>query len=466
MFFTRRTYRSHVVAHAAVGIALLLATAATASASSRFDGPYVATYVPSGYECTTYTVPDQPTCQYGYGGTWLGGGGTCDYTLGCYSGWMGANDGCDCYSTGELCPDSDCSGGSSGSGQCEVCWTTSAYYSGPARGDVLHFESGAAAGVGTMVQELAFGGGTKIHAAICSSSYSGKCTQIWENTVTETTDSIFSQFNSCGDMDDFSSYDVQYLWPGVRWASAGSTPYGQVTYFRTLDSSLVDNYSDNSYSHCGPGYSCPGDYYYQIGGFTRYHEYSTCSEAVSDAMDLGAAEATGAVSISSSTVQTILNNAHSEIYSLCRDKIDGSGAWWCWSQGGREGICNDIADRVLNMFMDDPARNKSTPIARAVTGVTAPEEQYCYMAGLCSPQTTTAWLDRDDPSGSGDYEGYTQHGSPCPSGTHYVSTNIACVSGSCSDDPLTYYSTGGIACVNSSSNYCGDWKVQFVCGAD
>lgn len=462
MFCTRRTYPSHVLAPILAGIALVLMTAPSASASSRFDGPYVASYVPSQYTCNDIQVYDQSTCEYGYGGTWLGGGGSCDYTMGCYSGWMGAGDGCDCESDGTQCADSDCTGGTGGT--CEVCYTTSAYYSGPERGDVLHFEAGAAAGVGTMVQEMAFGAGTKIHVAVCSSSYNnGECHQIWENTSTETVDSVFGGFGGCSDIKAWSSYDLQYLWPGIRWAAAGSTPYGQVTYFHTLDQTLIDNWSDNSYSHCGPGYSCPGDYYYQIAGFTRYHEYSTCSESVSDAMGLGPAEATGAINIDTTTVQGILDNAHSEIYSLCRDKIDGQGAWWCWSQGGHSGICNDIADRALNMFMDDPDRNKGTPIARPVTGVTAPEQQFCYMAGICSPQQTTGWLDRDDPSGSGDYEGYTQHGSPCPSGTSYVSTNIACVSGSCSDDTLTYYSSGGIACVNSSTNSCGDWKVQFVC---
>jgi len=32
----------------------------------------------------------------------------CAYTLGCNAGWMGAGDGCDCYSDGTKCADSDC----------------------------------------------------------------------------------------------------------------------------------------------------------------------------------------------------------------------------------------------------------------------------------------------------------------------------------------------------------------------
>merc|ERR1711998_545734 len=32
----------------------------------------------------------------------------CDYTLGCPSYYMGAHDGCDCESDGQLCPDPDC----------------------------------------------------------------------------------------------------------------------------------------------------------------------------------------------------------------------------------------------------------------------------------------------------------------------------------------------------------------------
>lgn len=33
---------------------------------------------------------------------------SCQYTMGCYAGWMGVGDGCDCNSDGTLCPDSDC----------------------------------------------------------------------------------------------------------------------------------------------------------------------------------------------------------------------------------------------------------------------------------------------------------------------------------------------------------------------
>jgi hypothetical protein len=101
-------------------------------------------------------------------------------------------------------------------------------------------------------------------------------------------------------------------------------------------------------------------------------------------MELDASEGDGQVSMSKTEVQSILNNAHSAIYSICRDEIDGRGAWWCWSQGGRDGICKDIADRALNAFMDESWRNKGSPVARAVSGITAPSLQYCYMAGACT----------------------------------------------------------------------------------
>ncbi|OGQ82823.1 MAG: hypothetical protein A2289_01480 [Deltaproteobacteria bacterium RIFOXYA12_FULL_58_15] len=80
----------------------------------------------------------------------------------------------------------------------------------------------------------------------------------------------------------------------------------------------------------------------------------------------------------------------------------------------------------------------------------------------------TAWFDRDNPSGAGDYEGYQSVSpSPCQPGYSYFQTQRACVSGTCSNDIIHTYSTGGIYCLQAENSYgCGDWKVQFVCVAN
>jgi len=311
---------------------------ARADAAGRFTGPFTAGKVGQTYQCSN-TVYPADVCPY-VGGTFN-------------------------YSTG----------------YCEQCYYTQPYYSGPVRGDVMHFEAGAAAGVATLIQQLAFGSAAlKTHSAICSSSSGSQCTQIWENTATMTIDQLLASRDTCSEIKDFSAYDLATLTPGLRWAAALSTPYGKVTYFRPTDPAMVTTYSNNSYSHLGPGYG--GSYSYKVGGYSRYQAYSMCSESVSDAMGLTAAEGDGRVSLSLAQVTTILSNAKSQIYSLCRDKIPGA-ARWCLSQGGRDGICDTIAKKAINAFMDEAWRNGGSPVPRAISNVTAPSQQYCSMAGTC-----------------------------------------------------------------------------------
>lgn len=340
--------RNHRAIVAGGVFALLLAAAPGHSEASRFSGPYNATSVPKTYQQETvdlsYMGDYAPTyCEQSYGGWWDSWSQTCHYY-----------------------------------------YYTQAYYAGPERGDVLHFEAGAAAGVATMIQQMAFGDAAlKIHEAVCSSasSYYGGCYQIWENTANMSIDDLFNGRDSCSDIEAFHSNELANLSPGLQWAYAMSTPYGQVTYFRPNEQSLIDSYSSNSYSHLGPRYG--GNYTYKVGGYSRYRSYSMCSEAVSDAMGLNASEGARTVSLSKYEVQQTLNSAESQIRDLCWDEIQGKGAWWCWSQGGREGICHDIAHKALNAFMDEPWRNAGSPVARAVSGVTAPSGQYCHMAGGC-----------------------------------------------------------------------------------
>lgn len=329
-------------------LAAALAIAPTPAEASRFTGPYNATSVPKSYQCDSVDLSHmgsyaQTYCEQSYGGWWDSWSQTCEY-----------------------------------------CYQTQAYYVGPERGDVLHFEAGAAAGVATMIQQMAFGDAAlKIHSAVCSSdsSYYGGCYQMWESTANMSIDQLFNGRDSCSDIKNFHSNELANLHPGLQWAAAMSTPYGQVTYFRPTQQSLIDNYASNSYDYLGPRYG--GSYYYKVGGYTRYKAYSMCSEAVSDAMVLNSTEGARTVSFSKTEVQATLNSAESQIRDLCWDEIQGKGAWWCWSQGGREGICHDIAHKALNAFMDESWRNGSSPVARAVSGVTAPSTQYCAMAGGC-----------------------------------------------------------------------------------
>jgi len=245
--------RRHATSHpplwrlivAAAALAALALAPATADAG-RFTGPFTAGKVGQTYQCNSTSYPED-VCGY-VGGTW-------DY-----------------YSQ-----------------TCQQCYYTQPYYTGPLRGDVIHFEAGGAAGVATLIQQLAFGTtALKTHSAICSSSSGSQCTQIWENTATMTIDQLFGSYDTCGEIEDFSSYDLATLTPGLRWAAALSTPYGTTTYFRPTDSSLITTYSNNSYSHLGPGYG--GSYSYQVGGYSRYHTYSMCSAAESAAMSLNASE--------------------------------------------------------------------------------------------------------------------------------------------------------------------------------
>ena len=79
----------------------------------------------------------------------------------------------------------------------------------------------------------------------------------------------------------------------------------------------------------------------------------------------------------------------------------------------------------------------------------------------------TEWLDRDNPSGSGDYEtGHT--GLPCtPSDvlTRVKSTSTIYEPGDNTPDYLHVFNSAGVACknTNQSDGYCNDYEVKFLC---
>ncbi|XP_028416210.1 uncharacterized protein LOC114540129 [Dendronephthya gigantea] len=87
----------------------------------------------------------------------------------------------------------------------------------------------------------------------------------------------------------------------------------------------------------------------------------------------------------------------------------------------------------------------------------------------------TSWLDRDDPSASGDWELYhsfakEEHGPPCKAGFEPVDANCR-VKGS----NMLWYEANqnisilnrctprGFACVNSETQSCKDYEIQFLC---
>lgn len=253
--------------------------------------------------------------------------------------------------------------------RCYKYFWTKGYYSGPRKYDVILLNTGSNPGPASFIQTAAFGHGVKTHAQICSNYYNGQCQEVWENQVIGTVESLLGNPEKCSDLKKIPAYRFAELDPGIRLAEPGRESYGTADYFRPTSLSIGQAFERNRWRFLGQPY--------RIGGWTVYHPYSSCSESVSDVMELNPSEGAKTVHLSKTEVEQIVSAAIPKIYNLCRDMLKENGAWLC----NKKRICTKLSYKVLNAFLDQPSRNDRYPNARKVEGVTSPEGLYQAMSG-------------------------------------------------------------------------------------
>ena len=265
-----------------------------------------------------------------------------------------------------------------------VCTARDGYLANAVAGDVLFFNS-----ADTPLHHAlrpAFGPHHKSHTAVCLQSSGTTCTQLKENHgvvdmsgygIADLKEDQGLVPNACTMIRDAVTL------PGVSNSEPGQHHPVHGVRFRPASHNFRTQVLGRI---SGPPACDPADPdcgTYQIGGFSEHIDSSQCSEYVADTLPLLATEGRHAASFSKTRVATVLiPGAYDYFHDMCLDTINSKDLSFLMGAEKKRNICHNVANQVVNSFLNECESNNARPRIRPISGISATHRMFLQMAGI------------------------------------------------------------------------------------